>query len=128
MSRHCPKCGDPLSAHGECGSCGFGRSRTNSPASEDRRRFNEQALAASRARPGPTSLDLTEKQWYAVCKFWPGVAKRASDHCGRRLADVGPHNPLDSQVKRGAIFTKPVFDFEAAAERDAIQNERRAAD
>lgn len=25
MARHCPDCGDPLTQHGVCGSCGYGK-------------------------------------------------------------------------------------------------------
>jgi len=36
MSRKCPRCQDPLSVHGVCGSCGFGLKATASTPSFDR--------------------------------------------------------------------------------------------
>lgn len=63
--------------------------------------------------------ELTDRQWYAVCKFFPAIAARSHALTGRRLADVGPHNPLDSVVCNGPFLALA----EAAAERAAIQSE-----
>jgi hypothetical protein len=48
---------------------------------------------------GPRSHDLTEQQWFNVCRFWPSVARR----CSRPFADVGPHNPLWATSQLGPL-------------------------
>ncbi len=122
MSRNCPRCSDPLSQWGVCGSCGFGRKASAAPAgstaegerndalvSEARRRCQDDAL---------TSADLTDQQWYNVCKFFPFVAA----HCKRSRPEIGPAHPLDRTAHQGPIFKrKRMFDSEAATEREAIQ-------
>ena len=75
---------------------------------------------------GPSSLDLTARQWYGVCKYFPTIAARAK----REVVPVGPDQPLDAQVSRGPLFGgqwKP-HDYEAENERAAIQTEGLYAD
>ncbi len=59
-----------------------------------------RAVVASYQAPGKSSADLTALQWYNVCRFWPTIARR----CGRRLADVGPHNPLHASSRIGPLL------------------------
>jgi hypothetical protein len=64
----------------------------------------------------PHSSTLSEAQWYSVCKYFPAIASR----CSRPMADVGPHNPLDSESKLGPLLTGLTEDD---IERAAIQDE-----
>jgi Double zinc ribbon len=70
--------------------------------------LSENALRALEARKrylesAPSSADLSEQQWYNVCKFYPIVAKHASEFSNRRLAHVGPDNPLDKSAQPFAL-------------------------
>ncbi|MGH7605431.1 MAG: hypothetical protein ACRENK_15725 [Gemmatimonadaceae bacterium] len=75
----------------------------------------------------PTSLDLTEQQWYNCCKFWPFVAA----HCKRPRPNVGPDHPLDATAAMGPMLRGRAAlvaprrgdDPDALEERAAIQNE-----
>lgn len=108
-----------------CNLCGWEapkRARGEGQADRERRERNRKAMQASLDMPGPASHSLTEKQWYAVCKFFPNAAR----HAKRKFADVGPHNPLDSKVKLNPMFVrKTVLDIDELAEREAIQNAER---
>jgi hypothetical protein len=47
----------------------------------------------------PSSFDLSEQPWRAVCKFFPAVAARAR----RPMVDVGDQTPGDP-IERGPLF------------------------
>ena len=72
-----------------------------------------------------TSHSLTELQWYAVCKFFPSVARRAS----RAFVQPHPEHQLDALATLGpmmrgvALTQRPRFDRESDEERYAIQHE-----
>jgi hypothetical protein len=51
------------------------------------------------SRHRPSSWDLTDEQWYAVCLHFPKVAARAY----RPMIDVSRYKP-DTPVKRGPLF------------------------
>ncbi len=126
---HCPDCGDPLSVHGVCGSCGYGLKGKRKTAKQDPEAARRAELAVMAKQryldSAPTSADLTDQQWYNVCKFWPWVAM----HCKRERFKVGPDHPLDATSRRGPLLTGqlPVFrrgdDPDALEERAAIQTE-----
>lgn len=129
MSEHaCPKCGDPLSTHGVCGSCGYGRNtRAKAQQNPDGDRWGILAAQAkdwSRSHAA-TSVDLTDQQWYNVSKFWPWVAA----HCRRERPVVGPDHPLDATARQGPLMRfagRTVArrgDDPDAIEREAIQTE-----
>lgn len=122
--RACPAgCGAAIADRAiVCNVCGWEaphRPAGDTREAEERRQENERAVAAAKAEPGSTTGDLTEQQWYAVCKFFPGVARRAR----RKALQVGPRNPLDAQVKLGPMFGgRRIIDAEELAEREAIQH------
>lgn len=130
MSLPCPDCGDPLSIHGVCGSCGYGVKAKKKSANYDPEEAarNAELVAAARQRyrdTGPTSNDLTDQQWAAVCRFFPGVA----EHCKR--IRIGPDDPLWATAKlgpmmRGGRRMLPAVQTEADDERLAIQAEQSA--
>lgn len=99
----CPKCGarvDGLICHA-CGERDAGTEAFATPGEKKLSEYGERAAATRRAFEAakPTANDLTDKQWYAVCKFFPNVAER----CRRPRPIVGPDNPLDS-VRLGPLF------------------------
>lgn len=132
MSQPCPDCGDPLSIHGVCGSCGYGASAKKKSANYNNEEAERNAVLVAAARDrylatGPTSNDLTDQQWYNVCKFFPGVA----EHCKRPRPEVGPDHPLDATARlgpmmRGGRRMLPAVQTEADDERTAIQAESPA--
>jgi hypothetical protein len=122
----CPTCGDPLSVHGVCGNCGYGLKSAGKAKGHNPESAHWGELAA-RAKEGylvgvPTSFDLTEQQWYNVCKFWPNVAA----HCKRPGPAVGPDHPLDATSSLGPLMRhrrvkRRSDDPDAIEERAAIQ-------
>jgi hypothetical protein len=76
--------------------------------------LSENALRAIEARErylasAPSAADLTAQQWYNVCRFYPTIARKASEFSHRPLAHVGPDNPLDATAQAGppiAFFLK----------------------
>lgn len=129
MAISCPTCGDPLSVHGVCGSCGNGLKKGGKRQEYDPDAARRGDLAAIvRARSfalSPTSADLTEQQWYNVCKFWPNVAA----HCDRPRPVVAPTHPLDAAARLGPLarrmaeVMRSCGDASADDERAAIQAE-----
>jgi hypothetical protein len=95
--KNCPRCDAPVDGI-ECGRCGHSEARPGSPTSR------HMAPEAKRAYEsgGHKVSDLTDEQWYNVCKFWPSVAARS----GRKIADVGVHNPLDASAARGPLLRR----------------------
>ncbi len=130
MTIDCPICGDPLTTRGVCGSCGYGRKRKTADTTGHSDGDHWAVLAAQAkemylANP-PTSFDLTDQQWYNVCKFWPNVAA----HCKRPRPVVGPEHPLDATSRQGPLmrYTVPPVprrgdDPDALDERAALQSE-----
>jgi len=119
QTRSCPDCGDDISVYAKVHSCGW---RAAAKPKDDvprpkQHRLSPEAQEAYEAG-APRSHDLTEQQWYNVCRFWPTVAKR----CSRPFADVGTHNPLHATSRQGPLMRKAVIE-EAALERAAIQAE-----
>lgn len=119
MSRKCPRCADPLSQWGVCGSCGFGKKASLEPSAPDsERERNDDLVAMVRRHYLDNAPKLTDQQWYNVCKFWPFVAA----HVNRQRPEVGPNHPLDATAREGPIFRgRRLFDAESVAEREAIQ-------
>ncbi len=119
MSRNCPRCSDPLSQWGVCGSCGFGKKAGLGPVVPDmERERNDELVNMARQRYLDSTPKLTDQQWYNVCKFWPFVAA----HVNRDRPEIGPHHPLDATARQGPLFKRRrIFDSEAAAEREALQ-------
>ena len=110
--RDCPKCGDPLSVHGTCGSCGYGAPRkrpelhlaaAHKPAdlSGQRRWTREEWLANQRAC----------QPWIDKCKAILAAAE--ANHRGSAIPHV-----LSAGALQGISY-----DPEAIAEREAIQRE-----
>jgi hypothetical protein len=122
MSRACPNCGDPLSIHGVCGSCNYGRAKpkTELAPRPEQHRMTPQAKAAYEAG-GPTSHSLTEQQWYNVCRFWPSIARR----CSRPFAKIGPDNPLHATSEQGPIFKAMQARSIAGIDDDGEEERRR---
>ena len=58
-----------------------------------------QAQESSRQSGHPNSYDLTEQQWFNVCKFFPTVAAR----CKRPQTDLSPDNPMH-KVRPGPLL------------------------
>jgi len=50
----------------------------------------------------PTSQDLSDQQWYNVCKHYPNVARRTA----RPLVQVGPDQPLDKTSSAGPLIAR----------------------
>lgn len=119
MSRSCPRCADPLSQYGVCGSCGFGRRAGVGPSVPDmERERNDELVASARRHYLASAPELTDQQWYNVCKFWPFVAA----HVNRVRPEIGPNHPLDATARQGPVFRRRhLFDAESVAEREAIQ-------
>lgn len=133
--RDCPKCGDPLSIHGVCGSCDYGRAKPRAELAPrpEQHRMTPQVKAEYESA-GLTSNGLTDQQWYNVCRFWPTIARR----CSRKFADVGQHNSLHATSSQGPLYSamkaRAVHGIDpngeqerrrldAASERAAIQGE-----
>ena len=130
MRAECPECKDPLSIHGVCGSCGYGREKKKTATYDPTVAHRNQDLVANARRNyldnGPTCHNLTDQQWYNVCKFWPFVAV----HCSRLRPQVGPENALDATAEEGPLFrgvrrkSAPVqLSIEDQDERLALQEE-----
>lgn len=128
----CPDCGDPMSVHGVCGSCGYGgkfKGKSKPKHDPEAAHWAHMAmLAKERYLNNPaTSADLTEQQWYNVCKFWPNVAA----HCKRPRPIVGPNHQLDVTSRRGpltrgvadALPHRRGYDPDAIEERLAIEGD-----
>lgn len=124
----CPECGDPLSVHGVCGSCGYGLKRRRGSNKDNAEAAHWGELAAKAKElyqaTAPTSFDLEPQQWYNVCKYFPWVAQ----HCKRERFEVGPDHPLDATSHLGPLtrhLTVPAprrgDDPDAIDERAAIQ-------
>jgi hypothetical protein len=89
-----------------CAECQVAMDTPTAPAKG--KPLSDAALRAAEARAryessAPSSADLSELQWYLVCRFFPEVARRASAVSHRPLADVGEHNPLHA-VRPGPLF------------------------
>lgn len=117
MSRHCPRCRTELvPPFLSCEMCPWSQVRPNGSQRPESPRMDYTAKVAYEAG-GKRSTDLTEQQWYNVCRFWPTVAAR----CERALPDIGPHNPLHHTSKQGPLMRR--VDVDANSERLAIQTE-----
>ena len=102
MSGECGACGAYFAGNW-CQACGEGKPAgkgSKLSANEAAERAN-QLLADRRAyaESGPTSADLTDQQWFNVCKFFPKVAAR----CQRPMADLSPDNPMH-KVRPGPLL------------------------
>lgn len=115
----CPQCGSVLADNAViCNRCRW----NPKPAS-----LSDAGQASLEARHRftqgwPTSANLTEQQWYNVCKYFPTIAAR----CRRSRPSVGPEHPLDKKSSQGPFlrhFRRRSVDLEAAEERAAIQDE-----
>lgn len=103
-----PECGNhDLSERAiTCPECGTDRPRTGRPRArvetEEDRRIREQIaqLRERLAQGGPSSWDLTEQQWYNVCRFFPHVAARSA----RPMLKVGPDHPLHATSRMGSLL------------------------
>lgn len=118
MYRDCPDCGEPLGLGAKSCRCGWSVVKKSSAVNQEEAERNAALIAWARQHSldtGGKSKDLTEQQWYNVCRFWPSVAKR----CSRPFASVGPHNPLHATSRLGPVMRR--FDPEAQAEREAMQ-------
>jgi hypothetical protein len=115
VSKSCPRCRTALVAPFlSCEMCPWSSMK---PADTPRRGFihMDPQEKAEYERQGKRSGDLTEQQWYNVCRFWPTVARR----CRRPFADVGQHNPLHGTSRIGPLMKSVYVD----EERIAIQAE-----
>lgn len=110
----CPKCGDSLADEAViCNHCKWVPPGLQPTAPKG---LSERGLAAAKARRRfeqhpPSSAERSMQQWYNVCKFFPTVARLASAHSHRPLAEVGPDNPLDKTATLGPLlrgFRPPV--------------------
>jgi uncharacterized Zn finger protein (UPF0148 family) len=107
----CPKCGSPVDGD-YCPKCRYSENavkKTNAPGLSRAGEIAEMIRQQLQTH-GPTTDELTEQQWYNVCRFYPLVARRSR----REFADVGPHNPLDATAQSGTMF-KGVNVFDARA-------------
>jgi hypothetical protein len=122
MSRKCPRCQDPLSVHGVCGSCGFGLKASAPTTNRDPEYLRcEWVALADRCRyVGTITADTRGGgPWFCVGHF--GCTDPAH---GERIVD-------ESQTKRGDDWSagtivgnaraRFVAKLEAQAEREAIQ-------
>lgn len=103
--RNCPTCRSSLRAPFiSCDYCSWtatGQRNSVQPGTEEGER-SAQLVAEARRHyldSGPIDNDLTEQQWYNVCKFWPFVAV----HCKRARPNVGPDHPLDATAREGPL-------------------------
>lgn len=100
QTRICPECGDDIYINAKSHKCGW--RLTAEPKAVPRQHRMEPEAKAAYESGGPRSGDLTEQQWYNVCRFWPSVARR----CSRTFADVGPHNPLHASSNLGPLMRR----------------------
>ena len=105
----CPgKCGAMIAIDAiACPDCGW--KPPEAPKEKEAAGLSERALLAAQTRlrfteRGPSAADLSFQQWYNVSKFFPNVARRASEYSHRPLADVGPENPLDKKASLGPLL------------------------
>jgi len=89
----CPMCNEDIQDDLDQCDCGYRRPKKK-VIREETRQVREQYLEA-----GPTSWDLTDQQWFNVCKFFPTVAAR----CKRPPADLSPDNPMH-KVRPGPML------------------------
>lgn len=95
----CPACTEVLPDDVMLCDCGW-RKPKSSPADEARRRNEELAARTRAALPQFTAADLTDQQWYNVCRFFPAVA----EHCKRERPIVGSDHPLHGTSRAGPFM------------------------
>ena len=116
--KSCPTCHSTLRAPFiACDYCSWTATGKSSSSRLDEETAERNAVMVAEARQAaidsaPASEDLTEQQWYNVCKFWPFVAV----HCKRARPIVGPDHPLDATAREGPL-TRALPRRIAAAER-----------
>lgn len=102
--KECQKCGT-VYVSGWCRACGEGKpAEKGGKLTADQTAEKANQLLEQRriwASNGPTSFDLTDQQWYNVCRFYPAVASR----CRRPLPGIGSHNPLHATSQLGLLVS-----------------------
>lgn len=94
----CPACTEVLAENATYCGCGWKKPKA-SPAEQQKERVRELASQVREAfeRNAPKAADLSEQQWYNVCRFFPFVA----EHVNRERPEIGPSNPLHATSRMG---------------------------
>jgi hypothetical protein len=97
----CPACTETLAENATLCDCGWRRPKAT-PQQERKERQGQLVELARRAyeESAPRVADLSEQQWFNVCRYFPSIA----EHCTRPRPVVSPDHPLWKTSRMGLFM------------------------
>lgn len=98
----CPACTEVLAENATRCDCGWKRQKL-SDSDQARARRSELAtdVRSSYEINAPKVEDLSDQQWYNVCRFFPSIV----EHCKRERPEISADHPLHA-TSRMSIFAR----------------------